>query len=75
MSSMRDGEKRNFDCWMGLQLGKRVVKASLALGHETYLREEICVDIEKVQMLLGFKEQGAHRCRVLLTIAKVLLMM
>ncbi|KAJ0110480.1 hypothetical protein Patl1_03651 [Pistacia atlantica] len=43
-------------------LGKRLVKASLALGHETYVlnREEIGVDIEKVQMLLGFKEQGAH---------------
>ncbi|XP_021647116.2 bifunctional pinoresinol-lariciresinol reductase 2 [Hevea brasiliensis] len=43
-------------------LGKRLVKASLALGHETYIlqREEIGVDIEKVQMLLSFKEQGAH---------------
>ncbi|KAJ4728537.1 putative Isoflavone reductase [Melia azedarach] len=42
-------------------LGKRLVKASLALGHETYVlhRPEIGVDIEKVQMLLSFKEQGA----------------
>lgn len=42
-------------------LGKRLVQASLAIGHETYVlhREEIGVDIEKVQMLLGFKEQGA----------------
>ncbi|KAJ4728538.1 putative Isoflavone reductase [Melia azedarach] len=41
--------------------GKRLVKASLALGHETYVlhRPEIGVDIEKVQMLLSFKEQGA----------------
>ncbi|KAH7576425.1 hypothetical protein JRO89_XS01G0061100 [Xanthoceras sorbifolium] len=43
-------------------LGKRLVKASLALGHQTYVlhRMEIGVDIEKVQMLLSFKEQGAH---------------
>lgn len=42
-------------------LGKRLVKASLALGHETYVlhRPEIGVDIEKVQMLLSFKGQGA----------------
>ncbi|XP_015897348.3 LOW QUALITY PROTEIN: bifunctional pinoresinol-lariciresinol reductase 2 [Ziziphus jujuba] len=43
-------------------LGKRLVKASLAQGHETYVlhRPEIGVDIEKVQMLLEFKMQGAH---------------
>ena len=43
-------------------LGKRLVKASLAEGHETYVlhRPEIGVDIEKVQLLLSFKEQGAH---------------
>ncbi|KAL4324106.1 hypothetical protein GQ457_11G020480 [Hibiscus cannabinus] len=43
-------------------LGKRLVKASLAQGHETYVlhRKEIGVDIEKVQMLLSFKQQGAH---------------
>lgn len=43
-------------------LGKRLVKASLAEGHETYIlhRPEIGVDIDKVQMLLSFKEQGAH---------------
>ncbi|KAG6633748.1 bifunctional pinoresinol-lariciresinol reductase-like [Carya illinoinensis] len=43
-------------------LGKRLVKASLAQGHETYIlhRSEIGVDIEKVQMLLSFKKQGAH---------------
>ncbi|OVA11785.1 NmrA-like [Macleaya cordata] len=42
-------------------LGKRLVKASLAQGHITYVlhRPEIGVDIEKVQMLLSFKEQGA----------------
>ena len=42
-------------------LGKRLVKASLAQGHETYVlqRPEIGLDIEKVQMLLSFKEQGA----------------
>jgi nucleoside-diphosphate-sugar epimerase len=43
-------------------LGKRLVKASLDQGHETYVlqRPEIGVDIEKVQMLLSFKKQGAH---------------
>ena len=43
-------------------LGKRLVKASLAEGHETYIlnRAEIGVDIDKVQMLLSFKEQGAR---------------
>ncbi|PWA45040.1 bifunctional pinoresinol-lariciresinol reductase 2 [Artemisia annua] len=42
-------------------LGKRLVKASLEQGHETYVlrRPEIGVDIEKIQMLLGFKKQGA----------------
>ncbi|XVE57333.1 hypothetical protein DITRI_Ditri04bG0082800 [Diplodiscus trichospermus] len=43
-------------------LGKRLVKASLAQGHETYVlhRAEIGVDIDKVQLLLSFKQQGAH---------------
>nr|GEW16906.1 hypothetical protein [Tanacetum cinerariifolium] len=43
-------------------LGKRLVKASLEQGHETYIlrRPEIGVDIEKIQMLLGFKKQGAR---------------
>ncbi|XP_010255701.1 PREDICTED: bifunctional pinoresinol-lariciresinol reductase-like [Nelumbo nucifera] len=42
-------------------LGRRLVKASLAQGHETYIlhRPEIGVDIDKVQMLLSFKQQGA----------------
>ncbi|KGN58400.1 bifunctional pinoresinol-lariciresinol reductase 2 [Cucumis sativus] len=44
-------------------LGKRLVKASLKLGHETYVlqRQEIGVDhIEKVELLLSFKKKGAH---------------
>lgn len=43
-------------------LGKRLVNASLHQGHETYVlrRPEIGVDIEKIQMLLSFKKQGAH---------------
>ncbi|XP_062073399.1 bifunctional pinoresinol-lariciresinol reductase 2-like [Humulus lupulus] len=43
-------------------LGKRLVKASLEEGHETYVvhRPEIGVDIEKIQMLLSFKEKGAR---------------
>ncbi|XP_034694684.1 bifunctional pinoresinol-lariciresinol reductase 2 [Vitis riparia] len=43
-------------------LGRRLAKASLAQGHETYVlqRPDMGVDIEKVQMLLSFKEQGAR---------------
>ncbi|XP_029127665.1 bifunctional pinoresinol-lariciresinol reductase 2 isoform X2 [Cajanus cajan] len=43
-------------------IGKRMVRASLAQGHETFVlhRPEIGVDIEKVQLLLSFKEQGAR---------------
>nr|QQM18964.1 pinoresinol lariciresinol reductase 1 [Kadsura heteroclita] len=43
-------------------LGRRFVKASLALGYPTYLlyRPEVASDAEKVQMLIGFKMQGAH---------------
>uniref|UniRef100_A0A0A0LE76 NmrA-like domain-containing protein n=1 Tax=Cucumis sativus TaxID=3659 RepID=A0A0A0LE76_CUCSA len=42
-------------------LGKRIVKASLLEGHETYVvqRPEIGLDIEKLQLLLSFKKQGA----------------
>ena len=37
------------------------MRASLEEGHETFVvyRPEIGVDIEKVQMLLSFKEKGA----------------
>ncbi|XP_022756589.1 isoflavone reductase homolog [Durio zibethinus] len=43
-------------------IGRRIVQASLAQGHETYVlqRPEIGLDIEKLQMLLSFKKQGAH---------------
>lgn len=43
-------------------LGKRIVKACLAQGHETYVlqRWEIGLDIDKLQMLLSFKMQGAR---------------
>ncbi|XP_037475629.1 isoflavone reductase homolog isoform X1 [Triticum dicoccoides] len=43
-------------------LGRRIVKASLAQGHETYVlfRPEIGLDIDKLQMLLSFKGQGAR---------------
>lgn len=43
-------------------VGKRIVKASLAQGHPTYIlmRRETGFDIEKVQMLLSFKKQGAR---------------
>ncbi|KAH7842872.1 hypothetical protein Vadar_009974 [Vaccinium darrowii] len=43
-------------------IGKRIVKACLAQGHETYVlqRSEIGLDIDKLQMLLSFKKQGAR---------------
>nr|GMD82001.1 isoflavone reductase homolog [Ipomoea batatas] len=43
-------------------IGRRIVKASLAQGHTTHvlLRPQIGLDIEKLQMLLSFKEQGAR---------------
>jgi len=43
-------------------IGKRIVKACLAQGHATYVlqRPEIGLDIDKLQMLLSFKEQGAR---------------
>ncbi|KAL3818315.1 hypothetical protein ACJIZ3_004220 [Penstemon smallii] len=43
-------------------IGKRIVKASLAEGHPTYIlrRKEIGLDIDKLQMLLEFKRQGAR---------------
>ncbi|KAK4845072.1 hypothetical protein QYF36_000491 [Acer negundo] len=43
-------------------IGRRIVKASLAEGHITYVlqRPEIGLDIEKLQMLLSFKKQGAR---------------
>ncbi|KAK6947332.1 NmrA-like domain [Dillenia turbinata] len=43
-------------------IGRRFVKASLAQGHITYVlqRREIGLDIDKLQILLSFKEQGAR---------------
>lgn len=43
-------------------IGRRIVKASLAQGHETYVlqRLEIGLDIDKLQVLLSFKKQGAR---------------
>ncbi|XP_037475628.1 isoflavone reductase homolog [Triticum dicoccoides] len=43
-------------------IGRRIVKASLAQGHETYvlMRPEIGLDIDKLQMLLSFKARGAR---------------
>ncbi|WJX56218.1 hypothetical protein P8452_41894 [Trifolium repens] len=43
-------------------IGRRIVKASLEQGHETYVlqRPDIGLETEKVQMLLSFKKQGAH---------------
>ena len=42
-------------------IGRRMVKASLAQGHPTFVlqRPEIDMDIEKLQMLLSFKAKGA----------------
>ncbi|XP_022967296.1 bifunctional pinoresinol-lariciresinol reductase 2-like [Cucurbita maxima] len=43
-------------------LGKRLVRASLRSGYQTYVlqRQEMGVDIEKVELLLSFKREGAH---------------
>ncbi|XP_037483337.1 isoflavone reductase homolog [Triticum dicoccoides] len=43
-------------------IGRRIVKASLAQGHETYvlMRPEIGLDVEKLQLLLSFKAQGVR---------------
>jgi nucleoside-diphosphate-sugar epimerase len=43
-------------------IGKRIVKASLEEGHPTYViqRPEVGLDIDKLQMLLSFKKEGAH---------------
>ncbi|GER57602.1 pinoresinol-lariciresinol reductase family protein [Striga asiatica] len=43
-------------------IGRRLVKASLAEGHPTYVlrRPEIGLDIDKLQVLLEFKRQGAR---------------
>ena len=42
-------------------IGRRIVKASLAQGHPTFVlqRPEIGLDIEKLQILLSFKVNGA----------------
>lgn len=42
--------------------GRRLVKASLAFGHETYVqyRAQAASDINKVETLISFKSQGAH---------------
>ncbi|KAI5327335.1 hypothetical protein L3X38_026731 [Prunus dulcis] len=44
------------------KVGRRIVAASLSQGHPTYVlqRPEIGLDIDKVQILLAFKKQGAH---------------
>uniref|UniRef100_A0A0E0J9R2 NmrA-like domain-containing protein n=1 Tax=Oryza nivara TaxID=4536 RepID=A0A0E0J9R2_ORYNI len=43
-------------------IGRRIVAASLAAGHPTFvlLRPEIGLDIDKLQILLAFKAQGAR---------------
>jgi pinoresinol/lariciresinol reductase len=43
-------------------IGRRIVRASLAQGHPTLvlMRPEIGLDIDKLQMLLSFKAQGAR---------------
>ncbi|CAN6333629.1 unnamed protein product [Urochloa humidicola] len=43
-------------------IGRRIVRASLAQGHHTLvlMRPEIGLDVDKLQMLLSFKAQGAR---------------
>ncbi|KAF5208400.1 Isoflavone reductase-like protein [Thalictrum thalictroides] len=48
----------------GCIIGRRIVKASLAQGHTVQLTyvlfwPETAYDVDKLQMVLGFKEQGA----------------
>ncbi|RVW15832.1 Bifunctional pinoresinol-lariciresinol reductase 2 [Vitis vinifera] len=59
---MRDGKKQVLIVGGTGYLGKRLVKASLAQGHPTYVLQRLddAVHIEKIELLLSFKEQGAH---------------
>ncbi|KAF7013815.1 hypothetical protein CFC21_027865 [Triticum aestivum] len=43
-------------------IGRRIVKACLVQRHETYvlMSPEIGLDVEKLQLLLSFKAQGAR---------------
>lgn len=43
-------------------IGRRIVRASLAQGHETYVlqRREVGLDVEKLELLLSFKKAGAR---------------
>jgi len=43
-------------------IGKRIVRACLAQGHETYVlqRREVGLDVEKLELLLSFKKAGAR---------------
>nr|CAB3465688.1 unnamed protein product [Digitaria exilis] len=43
-------------------IGRRIVRASLAQGHPTLvlMRPEIGLDVDKLQMLLSLKKQGAR---------------
>jgi uncharacterized protein YbjT (DUF2867 family) len=43
-------------------VGRRIVAASLAQGHPTFvlMRPEIGLDVDKIQILLSFKAQGAR---------------
>ncbi|KAK7360617.1 hypothetical protein VNO77_02624 [Canavalia gladiata] len=43
-------------------IGRRIVKASLAQGHETFVlqRQELGLQIDKIQRLLSLKKQGAR---------------
>ncbi|CAN1748824.1 Bifunctional pinoresinol-lariciresinol reductase [Linum perenne] len=54
-------------------IGKRIVSASLDLGHDTYVlkRPETGLDIEKLQLLLSFKRRGAHLHNILLQLKLV----
>jgi hypothetical protein len=49
---------------------RRIVKASISLGHPTYVlfRPEVVSNIDKVQMLLSFKQLGAKILEVNKTI-------
>lgn len=73
LSPMAEGKARILVVGGTGYMGRRFVRASLALGHPTFVLsrpEAIGLDIEKLQMLLSFKNAGAHLLQVILIILR-----
>jgi NAD dependent epimerase/dehydratase family enzyme len=50
-------------------MGKRMVMASLALGHPTFVlvrADQVISNINKAQLVISFKQAGAHLLQVML---------